>query len=343
VRVEPIYDILDKLRDSDEAGTDVLATIIKVDGSAYRKEGAVMLIQSNGSRVGLLSAGCLEEDLTARIQSNVKFQGSETIIYDMSSEDDLSWGQGAGCNGILYVLLESINPILHTHLSTLHNFLEAGFSVNQVRKLNERYSVTDYLFAVENGVIFGEWSGDKSQVVQVLNNRKRLNQKQNGLLYIEDSAYYFQSFQPKSRLILFGAGDDAIPLAKFASETGFSVLITDWRPGLCNHTRFPRADQLLVGTPNEIVNQIALTPYDSVIILSHVFQKDKEFFRLLQCKNTSYIGILGSKTRTKLLLEGIDASDNIYSPVGLSIGAEGPEEIAISIIAELIKIKRKQT
>lgn len=331
-----IHDVLDHVNSPSDGSLDVLTTIIKVDGSAYRKEGTTMLVKSDGNRIGLLSAGCLEEDLTARIQSKTLNQESETLIYDLSSEDDLSWGQGAGCNGSLYILLEPINDSFYLDLLNLKNYLNKGLSVQLIRKLNANYKLIDYLFIVENGVIFGDWSNGVQTDIEHLVCEKGI--EKNKLIANQDgTCYYVQTFQPKPKLILFGAGEDAIPLAKLAFETGFSVSVTDWRPGLCNRNYFPFAEHLVVGSPSHIISNLTFSPQDCVIILSHVFQKDKEFLTLLKDKNLGYIGILGSKKRTTRLLDGIGPIQNIYSPVGLSIGADGPAEIAVSITAELIK------
>ncbi|WP_026695741.1 XdhC family protein [Peribacillus kribbensis] len=339
--METIYKILDSLPEASQNEPDVLTTIIKVEGSSYRKEGASMLIKRNGPRIGFLSAGCLEEDLEARVGSSALFFNPERVAYDMSSEDDLSWGQGAGCNGILHILMEPITPLFLTHLLLLKKHLTAGHSVHLVRKMNLACSDVEYLFSVNNGMRFGNWTDDLNHIEEELQKRHRADRSNCSLFDIQESQYFFQSFYPKPRLILFGAGDDAIPLARLAAETGFSVLASDWRPGLCNPARFPRADQLLVGTPEEITAGIRFTHYDSVVILSHVFQKDQEFLKAIEKKEAGYIGILGSKTRTARLLEGCVLSEKIHSPVGLSIGADGPEEIAVSIIAQLIQLKRK--
>ncbi|WEG14809.1 XdhC family protein [Pullulanibacillus sp. KACC 23026] len=341
--MDAIYSILDELQSSHEEVPSVLATIIKVEGSAYRKEGAAMLIKNERERVGLLSAGCLEEDLIARIQRYSSFQESETLQYDMSSEDDLSWGQGAGCNGILHILLEPVNPSFRDHLLTLKTYLQAGLSVDMIRLLDNKGAVSQYLFIAENGFQFGNWQTDKSQIHKVLDEQKAGRQDMKNRLMAADSSstyYFFQTFQPKSRLILFGAGEDAEPLAQFASQAGFSVWVTDWRTSRCHPSHFPKADQLIVGSPKEIANQLTFNAHDSVILLSHVFQKDREFLQHLQDLKLKFLGLLGSKDRTKRLLKGLELMSSIYSPVGLPIGAEGPEEIAISIVAQLIQVKR---
>ncbi len=336
-----MYDVLEKISSLEVSTSNILATIIKVEGSAYRKEGAMMVIGGDGSKVGLLSAGCLEEDLIERVQS-MNLITPITIPYDLSSEDDLSWGQGAGCNGTLYVLLEPITKTFHAHLLALKAYLEKGYAVQLVRRIDSQNAVTDYQFIVGNSVSFGEWSCE-SLDYELERLTQKLGTRPNRLISVCSNAtqLYIQTFQPQSRFILFGGGADAIPLTKIAKAAGFSLTVTDWRPALCNRSTFPDANQIVIGTPERIAEQLRLTEYDTIILLSHVFQKDRAFLKAIQDQLPFYIGILGSKDRTKRLLSGLKVKSPIYSPVGLTIGAEGPEEIAISIIAQLIQLKRK--
>ncbi|OQP13342.1 hypothetical protein B1693_16755 [Geobacillus zalihae] len=140
--------------------------------------------------------------------------------------------------------------------------------------------------------------------------------------------------------MIFGASPDEVSLASFAAKTGFSVTVCDWREALCNKKIFPNADQLIVGSPQEAVSKLQFTPRDFVVILTHQFQRDKELLQLIVEKDLRYIGVMGSKQRTSRLLNFGELPFQISTPVGLTIGAEGPEEIAISILAELIHVKK---
>jgi xanthine dehydrogenase accessory factor len=321
------------------SGEDVLATVIRVEGSAYRKEGASMMIKNDGTTIGMLSAGCLETDLLIRAQELKGKKKSRTIVYDMSAEDDLSWGQGAGCNGRVSILLEPIDIYLHGHLSMLKNHLYSGNCVTLIKKLNKDHSVSDYIFLTGDDEFFGVWHGPIPFFI--LRGFQRKISK-NGIVFVPElsAEIYIQSYEPKPRLIIFGAGFDAIPVVKVASQTGFSVTVSDWRPGLCHIGNYPEANQLILGYPHEAIQMLDLTTHDSVLLLTHHFQRDKELLGYLINKKLNYLGVLGPLNRTQKLLEGQRVPSFIHSPVGLAIGAEGPEEIAISIVAELIKTQR---
>lgn len=339
-----IHEILNALYSDSAREGDVLATIIHVEGSAYRKEGTSMLFRNDGTQVGMLSAGCLETDLACMVEEARDKGTTQTVIYDMRAEDDLSWGQGAGCNGVIHVLLEPVDAFLRDHLCKLKFHLDNGHRVTMIKKMTKDHSVTDYIFMADAQHYFGKWHGGVSREIKGFINDIHQAFPKSGIKYFNDLSvrFYIHSFEPKPRLIIFGAGADAVPLVKVASLAGFSVLISDWRSALCNETNFPDAERLLVGYPSETIPLLHLTRSDSVLILTHQFQKDKELVNYLKGQELSYLGVLGPSLRTQRLLDGKEIPSEISSPVGLSIGAEGPCEIAISIVAELIQRQRNR-
>jgi xanthine dehydrogenase accessory factor len=338
--METIHEILQSISASNEG---VLATIIRVEGSAYRKEGTSMMFHKNGSRTGILSAGCLETDLESQVEALFGTSESQTCVYHMQAEDDLSWGQGAGCNGIITVLLEPIDDQFLEHLTILKSHLKLGKKVTMIKQLDEHLSVSSYIFMTDEGMIFGKWSGENLSLAKKLMKDYHHKPPKSGTVYSPEltSHLYIHTFEPRPRLIIFGAGEDVIPLVELASKTGFFVLVSDWRPALCYKGVFPKADQLIIGFPKESLEKISFQPSDSSIIVSHNFQRDKEYLDYLLTKELRYLGVLGSKNRTQRLLEGKEIPIHLKSPVGLSIGAEGPEEIAVSIVAELIQQRKK--
>ncbi|MCT2537794.1 XdhC family protein [Aquibacillus koreensis] len=327
-----LYDILDTICISDEDG--FMARIIRVEGSAYKKEGAMAFFQDNGSQVGLISGGCLEEDLAVRIQNGIQEQ-SCTISYDMRGIDSLTWGEGSGCNGVIDVLVERIEQDQKRYLQRLKSYLDKGKSVTYLKKLREGDVSNDYLYVAEDHDHFGEWIGEIPKNIQHLGD---------GIHACKDLGYdvYVQHMHPKQRLIIFGAGIDARPLVSFATATGFHVTVADWRPALCTKEKFPNAAEVVIGFPAELLARIQLTENDFVVILTHNFEKDKELLATLMHKKVRYLGVLGSKQRTRRLLGGKPIPENITSPIGLSIQAEGPQEIAISVVAELIQISKRR-
>lgn len=322
--MEDIYSILNLI---DRPGGKVLATIIDVEGSAYKKEGSSMIFFEDGTRFGTISAGCLEEDLALKAAEVLKKGTVTTVHYDMSDEDDLSWGQGAGCNGIISILLESIDERLKTDLQKLKRYLSFNIPVLVFKKIGD---LGEYLFLPRHGEPFGWWDGEFPE---------EYYEASSGMF--QDQPIFQHLYRPKPRLIIFGAGPDVKPLVSYAANIGFSVILCDWRDEFCSKKNFPEADRYIVGFPKEILKKLRFVPTDFVIIISHHFQRDQEILLNLPVKKIGYIGVLGPKERTKRLLQKPEIPEWIHSPVGIPIGAKGPEEIAISVVAELIMVWRK--
>jgi xanthine dehydrogenase accessory factor len=339
--METMHDILHSISAPNE---DVLATIIRVEGSAYRKEGTSMLFRKDGSKVGLLSAGCLESDLSCRVEEMSGTNDPQTVVYSLQAEDDLSWGQGSGCNGVISVLLEPINQPLHEHLTMLKSHLNLGNKVTLIKKLDKNLTVSSYLYMADDTTIFGSWTDEDLLIGKTLLKRYHHLTPKSGTIYSPELAshLYIHTFEPKPRLIIFGAGDDVIQLVNLAANTGYSVVVSDWRPALCNKEIFPKVDQIIVGFPEESLKQLTFKPSDSVVIISHNFQRDKEYLDSLLHHELTYLGVLGSRKRTERLLGGKEIPSRLKSPIGLSIGAEGPEEIAVSIVADLIQHRKRR-
>lgn len=293
------------------SGRCVLATILYVEGHAYRKKGAMMLLKTEGEASGTLSPGCLESDLLAYVPSVLSQNAPQLVEYDMRPEDDLSWGEHIGCGGLIRVLLEPVSGRVHTAIQKAKLHLESGELVWFIRKFKDGGLPDSYAVTAS------------SKDAEAFRN--------DGCMAV--------CWEPKPRLLLFGAGDDAKPLCEMAQGAGFSVTVTDFRESLCKEERFPGA-AVVYGFPNETVPALNPTNQDYVVIMSHQFQRDQQFLELVRHANPRYIGVMGSAARRARLLGDAVYDGHISCPVGLPIGADGPFEIAISVMAELIAVRR---
>ncbi|WP_018931883.1 XdhC family protein [Gracilibacillus lacisalsi] len=334
--MDDIHEVLTSLTNQ-QVGS-ILATIVDVKGSAYKKEGAMMLFKPDGSQIGMLSAGCLEVDLVERITRLGIGKEPELITYDMRADNDLLWGQGSGCNGVIQVLVEPVDHVLLQHLYRIKKALDNGQKVLIYKELPTENKAMNYWFQT-NGAQFGKVNENSTlnQLMQSSNSFTRGTQK----MTHSQQAIYFDCYQPKPRLIVIGAGDDAKPIVRLASETGFRVEIADWREELCNTINFPEANKHYLGFPKELQQQISFHTTDYVILLTHNFQRDKELLSFLIEEPLRYLGVLGSARRTKRLLAGQRPPKNLFSPIGININAESANEIAVSVMAELIQEKKK--
>jgi xanthine dehydrogenase accessory factor len=209
--------------------------------------------------------------------------------------------------------LDNRNPVLH------------------IKKLEKNFIQTTSFYVEKTGGIFGGNSDASFFATDDWNGRKSGIQLSNCSLLT-----YAHLYKPKPRLVIWGAGADAKYLVSLAANTGFFVTLCDWRPALCNKEHFPLAEEIHIGFPEEVDKQLSIQSDDFVVIMTHNFYRDQEILSLLKSNPVKYIGVLGSKKRTLRLLN-TDISSRIHSPVGLSIGAVGPQEIAVSILAELIQ------
>jgi len=323
------YSVIQSIASS--TAQNFLATIIKVEGSAYRKEGTMMLFAEGGGETGLLSGGCVEADILARIEMD---QTASHVIYDMRSEDDLSWGQGVGCDGSIHLVIEPVTPLLQQSFCKVKELLDKGIAVSHFKVLDGDCKVTHSFFISEKGESFGEKPPHLMDVLQCGNN---------ALIKQTDSCgYIFRTdYSVPPRLIIYGAGPDVAPVVRYAKGAGFQLILADWREGLCNKEKFPLADEFVLGGPIEAMEKIQASASDFMLIMTHNFAKDQELMNYLLLKEWKFVGVLGSRKRAERLLAAKPAPSWLHYPVGLAIDAESPEEIAISIVAQLIGIKNK--
>ncbi|KXH81747.1 XdhC family protein [Sporosarcina sp. HYO08] len=312
----------------------VLAQIIHVEGSAYRKEGAWMLFFADGTRKGVISGGCLENDLAARAEQLFGTGQTDVFDYDLRSEDDLGWGRGAGCNGVITVMLRDIDADFRDFLSATQKQLYRKEPVLWIQATNES---KDYACLTKEGKYYGAFAHELPTEIDFT----ALYQQFAGQKMIDEKLYYFQMIWPDPVLYIIGAGEDARPLAQFATHVGYQVQLLDWRPTFCTEEHFPTVHALHLGDPVKTIDTIAFSQLDSVVLMTHDFERDVQLLKELRQTQLLYLGVLGSQKRTKRLLGG-KIPDHIHSPIGLSIGADGPEEIALSVIAELIAVRRRK-
>lgn len=303
----------------------VLATIVHAEGHAYRKTGAMMLLKEGGGASGSLSPGCLEADLMAYVPAVLQQAAPQIVEYDMRSPDDSGWGEGIGCGGLVRIMLEPAAGPLKEALAQVHLLLERG-SAAVLRRVTDA-GLLPSGYAVE--------PADAGSIAEDAEREASPGARLGGGFMRELAT----RFEPKPRLVLFGAGDDAVPVSLLAQRAGFRVLVADFRPGFCRAERFPGAETAR-GFPAELEEILALAEPDYVVVMSHQFQRDGEFLELAMRARPHYLGIMGSVPRTERLLAGKAIPPGVCYPVGLPIGADGPEEIAFSIVAELISVRR---
>lgn len=334
-----------------------LATVVKVDGSAYRRPGARMLVSENGDLTGAISGGCLEGDALRKAQTVIFQNQSMLVTYDTTDEDDQKFGIGLGCNGIIQILMEPLNyenasnPVMLLEKALeerVNSTLVTLFSIKNAR------SAQIGTIALKKGQkLFGEInqldSELKSRILTDLGNQEsEIDSSINVYEAFDDLHVFFEVIKPPIRICLFGAGNDTIPLCKMASFLGWEVVLIDGRKQYATKERFEHASKIVVEPADEVVSQLEFDQNTVALLMTHNFEYEVKVLEQLLPFSLPYIGILGPKKKSQKLFErlenqGVNVNqEHIYGPVGLNIGAEGAEEIALSILAEIKTVLMKK-
>ncbi|HJW25626.1 MAG TPA: XdhC family protein [Rhodocyclaceae bacterium] len=327
-----------------EGEAPVLATVVAVAGSAYRRPGARLLITGEGWRAGSVSGGCLEKDIVTRgpwLAAN----GPLTLTYDTTDDEESAYG--LGCRGVIRILLERLETGGAVDLLA---FLEEGLA-------RRRPGVVATLVAVAApGHRVGQrllWAGGWA-VAHDLPAAATLDAcaalagevEAAGASAIRrlpvaggEVELFAEYVAVPPSLVVFGAGHDAVPLVRFAKALGFHVTVVDGRPGQVTAARFPLADRLQVCRPEAVGDAVAITAETLAVVMTHSLAADRQIVAALLPSPARYIGVLGPRKRSEELLAELDAGPGalgrLYAPVGLDLGAEGPEAVALSIMAEI--------
>jgi xanthine dehydrogenase accessory factor len=310
--VSELSDLLDAAEAMAARGEPfALATIVSTRGSTYRRAGARLLIPAEGEPIGNISGGCLEGDV-ARIGREVIASGEPRLVtFDMTADDDAVWGYGLGCNGTIELLVEPTDGALASVAA-----LRSGIGSCLVTVLTGPDAGSHRL----------EPDGDAVPRIDMADGER----------------IFHEPLLPPLRLLVCGAGHDAIPLVRQAVELGWQVTVVDVRRALLTAERFPGA---AFASPDPVAAAEALRPdaRSAVILMSHNYLRDIAHLRSLLEVPLAYLGVLGPRGRTQQMLDEIgraEVIERLHAPAGLDIGAEGPEEVAHAIIAEIVAVTR---
>lgn len=273
-----------------------LALVVEAQGSTYRKPGALALVAADGPRAGVISGGCLEPSLDELAREALAAGAPRDAVFDTRSDDDLVFGSGSGCRGRMRVLAL---PVVPGQTCAALEAIVAGFE--------RRRPVTLDLPALAPGLI-----GSGSVTVR-----------------------------PPPLLLLLGAGPEAPPLLRIARTLGWFAWIADHRDGLLGPGRIADADRILRGPPAAALAAVAEEPLDGAVVMTHLAEHDLAALGILSRREVAYVGLLGPPSRRDELLARLTdgqraaLAGRLRAPVGLSLGGEGPEAIALAIAADL--------
>ncbi len=333
-----------------------LATITRVRGSTYRREGARLLIQPDGRMIGSISGGCLEGDVAEAAREVVRTGRPRLLSYDLTADDDAVWGLGLGCNGAIDVFVERVPGEDSTDLVAL---LQDSIDRRRIAALAtliaapaDGPALGAHLFVPEDGPVRGSLGvrALDGRVVELA--RRQIDAGEAATCPIAmpggDGEVFIEVVTPPLPLLICGAGHDTLPLVRLAHEMGYWVMVADSRPAFATKDRFPEADEVILAEDREVATKAPIDRHTFAVVMTHNFLHDLNILRGLLRTPARYIGVLGPRARTDKLLaelakEGVSLDDaqraRLYGPVGADIGADAPEQIALSILAEILAVR----
>ncbi|HTQ63784.1 MAG TPA: XdhC/CoxI family protein [Puia sp.] len=350
--MKELHDIIRAFEEAQKHGKQAaLATVVQVEGSSYRRPGARMLVTDDGKLTGAISGGCLEGDALRKALSVIAQQKSRLVTYDTSDEDDAKLGVGLGCNGIIHILFEPLDPAKPDNPIEIFKKI---FSHRQNASLITLFSmdssaiqVGTCLLRLEDGTIISGIADHKILNVLLPDAQSVLQNMQSITRNYDFGENNFRGFveliRPLVSLVIVGAGNDVMPLAKMAGILGWRITVVDGRRDYATAARFPGVQKLITSKPENVLSQLSIDAQTVFVLMTHNYNYDLAMLRELIIQPVRYTGVLGPKKKLERLMnelkdEGIPETgerSNIYGPVGLDIGAETAEEIALSIIAEI--------
>jgi xanthine dehydrogenase accessory factor len=290
--------ILSRARELRQRGEGaVLATVVSVEGSAYRREGARMLIEGDGRLTGVLSGGCLEQDLAERAAAVLASGEPAVATYDLRAPDEILWGLGLGCGGKITLLLQPLSGATEAPSP-----LEPFERVARERRPDE------------------------------------IETRMGSELLLREAIV------PPTRLVLAGAGRDAVPLARFADELGWETIVLDARPTAAARERFAGLARVAPVGPRDFAAAVTIDTFSAVVVLTHNYLDDLAWLAALLPSAAPYVGLLGPATRRDRLLadlamQGMALDEalrsRLHGPAGLDLGGRAPEQVALAIVAEI--------
>lgn len=322
----------------------VLCSIVHAAGSTYRRPGARLLVLPDDEMIGLISGGCLEGDLLEHA-ARVRASGQpELVHYDASADDDVLWGLGLGCAGVVDVLLELVDERRPCPLHWLGAWREAGRTGALATRLDAQGLGARVALHPDGRVEAGPALPTGTGIAEIgARLRAALQSGQAGRVATPEGDLAVEIAAPPLRLVIFGAGPDAAPVARIAAELGWELHVSDGRPAHARADRFARARVHCVPA-EEAVADVGIDARTFALIMTHHYLHDRTLLRDLLPGPAAYVGLLGPKQRALDLLadlaeQGLVATEEqlarLHAPAGLDIGGEGPEAIAVALIAEI--------
>lgn len=338
-----------------------LATVVKINGSTYRRPGARMLVAPDGHTWGTISGGCLEQEVAQQALETMETGQAQVQPFDLS-DDDLILGFGTGCNGAAHVLIEPVpapgraDPLTLMQAALDQRQISVLATVIEVPPAQDDLLARRVLFLsdgttqgdIEEHVLRQRLLPDAAQVLAGGRPEIRSYTLPEGMVEV-----LLEVVAPSVRLVIFGSGHDVPPVIAFAKELGWEVVLVGRKPPEDLAARFPQADEhVFLMHPAEVQKHVALDVQTAAVVMNHHYERDKALVGALLDAPVCYIGALGPRERTERMIDELGRADpsrtdayfdRLHGPVGLDIGTETPQQIALSMVAEIQAVLHDRT
>lgn len=327
-----------------------LATLVRTRGSSYRRAGARALVLADGSLVGGISGGCLEQDVALRTREVLESGQPALLHYDTGADDDRLFGLNIGCGGQLEVLVEPLESAAAELIGWLVRLEEKRSRGILATLLSPAETLGHRLLLDEDGRELYSEIADPALIGAISAQAWKMLGSPAGAPWasLEEPAaeIFLEAIAPPPALVLFGSGFDVDPLASFGKALGFEVTVADCRGSVAPLFRFdshrcfaaPDAETAVAGLAD------LLGKHDAALVMNHHYDRDRDLVRALLATRVGYLGLLGPQSRGQRLFGELRAENpgiataRVYSPVGLDLGADTPEKVALSILAEILAV-----
>jgi xanthine dehydrogenase accessory factor len=330
-----------------------LATVVRVEGSSYRRPGARMLIGAHGRVAGSVSGGCLERDVVSKGLAVILNREAQLVAYDTTDQDDMAFGTALGCEGRIEIAIEPLLPGLPWTLGQTVPFIldrrEPLALATVYRGKVDGRSLAGHAFTLgpdgaKPEAPFGPElaSPIEADMKAVLAAGKTQSKSYTAVAGTLD--VLIERLAPPVPLLIFGGGHDAPPLVRLAKELGYQVTVVDRRPDFADPASFPGADRVVCAKPRQVADRFPIDPGAAAVIMNHHYETDRDFLGILLSRKLAYLGIMGPRKRTDRIIAELEQAGaafppenraRLHAPIGLDLGSENPEQIALSILAEI--------
>jgi len=323
----------------------VLATVYETLGSTYSKAGHRVLIAANGDYQGLVSGGCLEGDLAERAREVVATGAPSAVTYDLRDDRDDLWGLGIGCNGLIRVFLQPLVPgdgyEPFAAIAAVLRGTRGGAAATVIASDRDDAPAGATVVLQRGDAPRGHRVASESALARLADGCREVLETGRALR-VQDGAtdILYSVLAPVPRVLVLGAGLDAVPVVELVASLGWLVVVCDHRPAYLERGGFARADRVVQVDPARLAEQVSLDEFDAVVVMSHHLETDRKYLEHLAASSFRYVGVLGPRARRERLLDALGAAGDalrprLRGPVGLDLGGDSPEAIALSIVAEM--------